>query len=35
VSPRGTIAISDAPGLGYEIDRDYLRHVTVLEEILS
>jgi O-succinylbenzoate synthase len=35
VSPQGTIAIRDAPGFGYEIDRDYLRHVTVREEVLT
>jgi len=35
VSARGTIAISDAHGFGYEIDRDYLRHVTTREETLS
>ena len=32
---RGTIAIRDEPGFGYEIDRDFLRHVTVREEIVS
>jgi hypothetical protein len=26
--------VSEAPGFGYEIDRDYLRHVTVREETL-
>jgi O-succinylbenzoate synthase len=35
VSPRGTIAVSDQPGFGYELDRDYLRHVTVREESLA
>jgi len=35
VSPQGTIAISDKPGFGYEIDLDYLRHVTVREETLA
>jgi o-succinylbenzoate synthase len=34
VSPQGTIRVTDAPGFGYEIDRDYLRHVTVREETL-
>jgi O-succinylbenzoate synthase len=34
VSPQGTIKVSEAPGFGYEIDRDYLRHVTVREETL-
>jgi O-succinylbenzoate synthase len=35
VSPHGTIAIRDAPGFGYDIDLDYLKHVTVREETLS
>jgi o-succinylbenzoate synthase len=35
VSPSGTIAISEQPGFGYEIDLDYLRHVTVREETLA
>jgi O-succinylbenzoate synthase len=35
VSPRGTIAVSDQPGFGYEVDFDYLRHVTVREESLA
>jgi O-succinylbenzoate synthase len=35
VSPRGTINVSEASGFGYEIDRDYLRHVTVREEALT
>ncbi len=35
VSPQGAIAIRDAPGFGYEIDFDYLRHVTVREETLA
>jgi len=34
VSPRGTIRVSEAPGFGYDVDRDYLRHVTVREESL-
>jgi len=32
VTPRGTIAAGDDPGFGYEIDRDFLRQVTVREE---
>jgi len=32
VTPRGTIEIRDNPGFGYEIDMDFLRHVTVHEE---
>jgi O-succinylbenzoate synthase len=35
VSPQGTIAVSDQPGFGYELDHDYLRHVTVREESLA
>ena len=35
VSQNGTIAVSEKPGFGYEIDRDYLRHVTVREEIVA
>ena len=32
VTPHGTIAIRDEPGFGYELDRDYIRHITVREE---
>jgi o-succinylbenzoate synthase len=35
VTPRGTIEIRDAPGFGYELDRDYLRYLTVREEVLA
>jgi len=35
VSPRGTISVSAAAGFGYNVDRDYLRHVTVREETLA
>jgi O-succinylbenzoate synthase len=35
VSPRGTISVSEASGFGYDVDRDYLRHVTVREETLA
>ncbi len=34
VTPRGTIEIRDAPGFGYDLDCDYIRHLTVREEIL-
>src|SRR5204863_7534274 len=34
VSPQGTIAIPTGVGFGYDVDRDYLRHVTVREETL-
>ncbi|HLK49547.1 MAG TPA: o-succinylbenzoate synthase [Bryobacteraceae bacterium] len=32
VTARGTIEIRDAPGFGYELDHDYIRHITVREE---
>jgi len=35
VSPQGTIKVSDAPGFGYELDHDYIRHLTVREETLA
>ncbi len=35
VSPHGTIMVSNAPGFGYNLDHDYLRHVTVREETLT
>ena len=35
VSPRGTIAIRDEPGFGYDLDRDYIRHLTVREESIG
>ena len=35
VSPRGTIAVSDKPGFGYDLDLDYLRHLTVREKVLA
>jgi O-succinylbenzoate synthase len=35
VSTRGTIKVSDAPGFGYDLDRDYIRHLTVREETLA
>ncbi len=31
----GTIALRDEPGFGYQIDHDFLRHVTVREETVS
>ncbi len=34
VSPQGTIAVPTAPGFGYEVDRDFLKHITVREDIL-
>ena len=35
VSPRGTIAVRDAPGFGYELDREFLDSITVREEAIS
>jgi len=35
VTPQGTIEIRDAPGFGYDLDRDYIRHLTVREEVLA
>jgi O-succinylbenzoate synthase len=35
VTPSGTIHITDMPGFGYEIDREFLKHVTVREEAVS
>jgi O-succinylbenzoate synthase len=32
ITPKGTIAVRDEPGFGYEIDRDFMKHVTVREE---
>ena len=32
ITPQGTIAVRDEPGFGYEIDMDFMRHVTVREE---
>jgi len=31
-TPQGTIAVRDDPGFGYELDCDYIRHITVREE---
>lgn len=33
-TPQGTIAISDGIGFGYEIDHDFIRSITIREEIL-
>ena len=35
VAPTGTIAVSNEPGFGYEIDRDYLDSITVRKTELS
>ncbi|HUB34287.1 MAG TPA: o-succinylbenzoate synthase [Bryobacteraceae bacterium] len=34
-TPRGTIAIRDDPGFGYELDHDFIRSITVREEIIG
>jgi len=34
-TPQGTIAIRDEPGFGYTLDRDYMRHITVREELIA
>jgi O-succinylbenzoate synthase len=34
VSSKGTIAVTDAPGFGYEIDFDFLKTITVREEVV-
>jgi O-succinylbenzoate synthase len=35
VSAQGTIALTDTPGFGYELDRDLLRSVTVREKAIT
>jgi len=35
VSPQGTIAIRDQPGFGYDLDLDYVRHLTVRQETVA
>jgi O-succinylbenzoate synthase len=35
VSSRGTIAVSERPGFGYELDLDYIRRLTEREETIS
>jgi O-succinylbenzoate synthase len=35
VSSRGTIELRDDPGFGYEIDREFLEHVTIRSETLA
>ncbi|MGA2724301.1 MAG: o-succinylbenzoate synthase [Bryobacteraceae bacterium] len=34
-TPRGTIAIRDEPGLGYALDHDYIRAITVRQESIG
>ena len=31
-TPRGTIVVRDHPGFGYDLDEDWIRHITVREE---
>jgi O-succinylbenzoate synthase len=35
VTPQGTIVAPDGPGFGYALDMDYLRSITVREEVLG
>jgi O-succinylbenzoate synthase len=35
VMPGGTIVIRDEPGFGYELDRDFMKHIAVREEAIS
>ncbi len=35
VSARGTISVPDAPGLGYEIDSEFLESLVVRSEVLN
>jgi O-succinylbenzoate synthase len=34
-TPQGTIALRDGPGLGYEIDLDYIRAITIRQVVLE
>jgi len=34
-TPRGTIEVCDAPGFGYELDREFLAGITVREETIT
>ncbi len=34
-TPNGTIVVRDEPGFGYELDHDYIRHLTVRTEAVS
>jgi o-succinylbenzoate synthase len=35
VTPRGTIAVRDEPGFGYQLDREFLDSITVRQESIS
>ena len=34
VTPRGTIEVSDAPGTGYQIKKDFIERLTVRKEVI-
>jgi len=34
-TPHGTIEIRDEPGFGYELDRDFIRGITLREEVIT
>jgi O-succinylbenzoate synthase len=34
-TPRGTIALRDQPGFGYDLDLDYIKSISVREEVLT
>jgi hypothetical protein len=34
-TPQGTIALRDDPGFGYAVDLDFIRSITVREEVLG
>jgi O-succinylbenzoate synthase len=34
-TPRGAILLRDEPGFGYDLDRDFIRHITVREETIA
>jgi O-succinylbenzoate synthase len=34
-TPQGTIAVRDGPGFGYDLDCDYIHHITVREELIA
>ena len=33
-TPQGTITVRDEPGFGYEIDQEFIRQITVREEVI-
>jgi o-succinylbenzoate synthase len=34
-TPRGTIVVRDEPGFGYQIDHDFIRSITVREQVIT